>query len=75
MCKYLVVQKAKDDSGTMGPSDLVLLNVCHTSADAFSKADEHIKRTHRPVEIFERISVGQPEIQAKWEGKRRPGVA
>jgi hypothetical protein len=74
MCKYLVVQKTKDDSATMGPSDLIVLNLCHTANDAFAKADEHVKRTHKPVEIFERISVGSPEIQSKWEGRRRPAI-
>lgn len=69
MCKYLIVRPIREEGGNSeiigGSGDL---------NQVFDMADKLITETGQALEIFERISVGNPMPSVRWEGRRRPAL-
>jgi hypothetical protein len=69
MCKYIIVRPIREKGGSTavvgGGGDLNVI---------FEQAENLIKELNQPLELYERISVGNPQPSVKWEGRRRPGA-
>lgn len=74
MCRFIVIEVLPDEATASGKVAKVLA-LRHDYATACQYAEDKVKESGKPLEVFERISTAKPTTAVVFEGRRRPGVA